>query len=232
MGRRIRKHTNPFTVTTDLGRLDRVDWFGRRAPVEIDIGCGAGGFLFERARNRPDRDFIGLEVRRPLVEAAMARRDREGLSNVAFFHANAHPNLRNLVAPGEVVEFFVHFPDPCFKKRHHKRRLLQPVQARQMAELLPIGGHVFVQSDVKGLAEEMFDFLAKDGAFESVQGTDLAVANPFEERTEWERQHEREGEPVWRMRFRKVREPSGPVAEPEFRDIQRPEYKRGSRPSA
>lgn len=227
MGRRIRKHTNPFTVTTQLGQLDRQAWFGRRAPVEIDLGCGGAGFLFERAAHHPDIDFVGLEVRKPLVETAMARRNADGPRNVAIFHANAHFNLESLVQPGEVREFFVHFPDPCFKKRHHKRRLLQPAQVRQMAQLLPIGGHVFAQSDVQALAEEMHGFLAADGAFECLHGTDLSVPNPFVERTEWERQHERESEPVWRMRFRKVREPAGPVQTPEFRDIQRPEFRRG-----
>ena len=57
MSRRIRKHANPFTVTTRLGRLDRLALFGREAPLEVDLGCGAAGFLFERARNHPDRDF-------------------------------------------------------------------------------------------------------------------------------------------------------------------------------
>lgn len=226
MSRRIRKHANPFTVFTQLGRLDRTRWFGREAPVEVDLGCGGAAFLFERARNHPSRDFVGLEVRRPLVEAAMARREAEGLRNVAVFHANAHTNLVDLVAPGDVQEFFIQFPDPCFKKRHHKRRLLQPAQVRAMALVLPIGGHIFAQSDVQPLAEEMFHFLQQDGAFESCYGSELRIPNPFAERTEWERQHQREGEPVWRMRFRKVREPSGPVPEPDFRDIQRPEYRR------
>lgn len=218
MSRRIRKHANPFNVTTEVGALDRVGLFGREAPLEIDIGCGGGAFLFERARNHPDVDFVGFEVRKPLVEAAMSRRDREGPRNLHIFYANAHTNLTDLVPPGVVRAFYVMFPDPCFKKRHHKRRILQPKLVRQMAELLPDGGHVYAQSDVKPLAEEMYDFLAAEDALESRLDPSLTVPSPIEERTEWEREHERNGEPIYRMRFERVRAPTGPVPELEFRD--------------
>lgn len=218
MSRRIRKHANPFNVTTEVGAIDRREVFGREAPLEIDIGCGGAGFLFERARNHPDVDFVGFEVRRPLVEAAMKRRDAEGLKNVVVYYANAHPNLPGLLPPGVVRAFYVMFPDPCFKKRHHKRRILQPPLVRAMAELLPIGGHVYAQSDVEPLAEEMFDFLAAEGALTSRLGPGLRVPSPIEERTEWERDHERRGEPIYRMLFEKTKAPEGPIPEWTFRD--------------
>lgn len=218
MSRRIRKHANPFNVTTEVGALDRKAVFGREAPLEIDIGCGGAGFLFERARNHPDVDFVGFEVRKPLVEAAMARREREGPKNVVVYYANAHPNLPELVPPGVVRAFYVMFPDPCFKKRHHKRRILQPPLVRVMAELLPMGGIVYAQSDVKPLAEEMYDFLAAEPALACQLGKDLLVPSPIEERTEWERDHERRKEPIYRMRFEKVREPKGDIAPWQMRN--------------
>lgn len=218
MSRRIRKHANPFNVTTEVGALDRAAVFGREAPLEIDIGCGGAGFLFERAKNNPDVDFVGFEVRKPLVEAAMARREREGPKNVVVYYANAHPNLPKLVEPGVVRAFYVMFPDPCFKKRHHKRRILQPPLVRVMAELLPIGGQIYVQSDVKPLAEEMHDFLRAEPALERKLGDPLEVPSPIREQTEWERHHERNGEPVYRMLFEKVREPEGEIPPWETRD--------------
>lgn len=217
MSRRIRKHANPFNVQTVVGQLDRLAVFGREAPLEVDVGCGEGGFLRQRATNHPDVDFVGFEVRKPLVEQANARAEKAGLTNLVYLYANANVNL-HFVAPGVVRRFYVHFPDPCFKKRHQKRRILQPRLVRDMAELLPIGGEVYAQSDVKPLAEEMFDFLAQDGAFESRLGDDLLVPRPIEELTEWERHHEKHEEPVYRMLFAKVREPSGDVPTPEFRD--------------
>lgn len=221
MSRRIRKHTNPFTVQTTLGTLDRRALFGRVAPLEVDLGCAGAGLLFERARNHPERDFVGLEVRKGLVLKAMERRAREGPSNLIVFHANANFNVKTLAEPGAVVRFHVHFPDPCYKKKHHKRRIVQPQLVRDMAEALPVGGQVLLQSDVRLLAEEMFRFMAQDDAFESLlsDGSDLRVPAPIPEKTEWERQHEREGEPIYRMLFEKVREPSGPVATPEFVDV-------------
>ncbi len=217
MSRRIRKHANPFNVQTVVGKIDRLKLFGREAPLEVDLGCGEAGFVFDRARNAPDVDVIGFEVRKPLVEAAMARREREGPPNALVLYANANVNL-NFAEPGVVRRFYVHFPDPCFKKRHQKRRIVQPRSVRDMAGLLPLGGVVFAQSDVKPLAEEMFAFLAADGAFESRLDPSLAVPSPLAERTEWERHHEAHHEPVYRMLFEKVSEPTGPVASPEFRD--------------
>lgn len=224
MSRRIRKHANPFNVLTELPEVDQGAAFGRLAPMEWDLGCGGGDFLFQRARAVPEHNFVGLEVRKPLVEAANARAAREGLKNLIFYYANANVNL-SAQRPGSVLRFSVQFPDPCFKKRHWKRRILQPRLVRQMAELLPIGGEIYAQSDVAPLAEEMLDFLMAEGALERRLGDALEIDSPFEERTEWERQHEREGEPVYRMLFVKRREPEGAVQPPEFRDVrpERPE---------
>lgn len=215
--RRIRKHANPFQVRTEVGRLDRLAMFGREAPLEVELGVGTGAFLFDRARNNPDRDFVGFEVRRPLVEAAMARREKDGPKNLWFFYANANVTNLELCAPGIITRFHVHFPDPCFKRRHWKRRILQSPIVRKMAELLPIGGEVYAQSDVKPLAEEMFELLAADGAFEPRLDPSMLVPRPFPESTPWERQHEVEGAPIYRMLFAKVREPSGPVPTIELR---------------
>lgn len=210
MARRIRKHANPFQVRTRLGVLDRQALFGREADLEVEIGPGNASFLFERARNHPDQDFVGLEVRLPLVEAAERRREREAIPNVRILYANANENLE-LAPPGVIRGFHVHFPDPCFKKKHWKRRVLQPATVRKMAELLPIGGFVYAQSDVKPLAEEMFDLLAADGALEARTDPTMLVARPMPEATAWERQHEAEGEPIYRMFFVKVRATAGPV---------------------
>jgi tRNA (guanine-N7-)-methyltransferase len=217
VSRRVRKHANPFTVTTRVGVIDRLATFGREAPLEVDLGCGGGAFVFERARNHPDRDFIGLEVRKAMVEQSMARRNRDGPKNALIYYASSNDNLA-LAPPGVIERFTIQFPDPCFKKRHQKRRILQPKIVRRMAELLPIGGQIYAQSDVKPLAEEMFDFLNAEGALRCTSGESLLIPSPFLERTEWERHHEANGEPIYRMIFEKVQEPSGPIPELPFRD--------------
>ncbi len=220
MARRIRKHANPFNVLTKLGTLDRIALFGRKAPLEVDLGCGGASYLFQRAQNHPDRDFVGIEVRKPLVEATMRRRDQAGLTNLHVFYANAHENIE-LAEPGVIRCFHVHFPDPCFKKRHHKRRIVQPSSVRKMAKALTLGGHIYVQTDVLPLAEEMAAFLEGDGALRRMTPT-LTAPRPFPETTEWERHHDQEQEPIYRMLFTKVREPVGQIAVPDFKNA-RPE---------
>lgn len=217
---RVRKHANPFSVRVELGALDRLALFGREGEIEIEIGCGAGGFLLERATHHPELDFLGFEIRDPLVLRANEIAEGRGLRNLRYLYANATTNLEGLVPPGVVRCFHVHFPDPCFKKRHWKRRQLQPQVVRHMATLLCIGGEVYAQSDVRPLAEEMFDFLSAELAFESRRPAHMLVERPFPEQTEWERQHEREAEPIYRMLFEKVREPSGPVPALELRRTQ------------
>jgi tRNA (guanine-N7-)-methyltransferase len=216
VARRIRKHANPFNVRVDLGLIDRIALFGREAPIEIEIGSGAGAFFLARARAHPEIDFVGLEVRDPLVDALMADPDRP--KNVVFLHANANLNLA-LAPKGAVLRYHVHFPDPCFKRRHWKRRVVQPKTVRAMTETLAIGGEIYVQSDVLPLAIEMHRFLTGDGALESLLDPSMIAPRPIDQITEWERHHERAGEPIYRMLFRKVREPEGDVPDLELGPI-------------
>lgn len=220
MSRRIRKHANPFSVRVLLGHLDRQATFGRVGPLEVEIGAGAGHFLWDRALANPGVDFVGLEIREQLVHARMKRTDRP--ANLVFLVANANTNIA-LAPAGEIKRFHVHFPDPCFRKRHYKRRTVQPVTVRAMTEVLPIGGQIYAQSDVRLLAEEMYRFFAADGALESKLGPGMEVERPFPQSTDWERQHEREGAPIYRMLFEKVREPSGPIPDLELGEVVRHE---------
>ena len=114
----------------------------------MDLGCGGGAFLFERAAQHPERNFAGLEIRKPLVEDNNRRAEQQGLRNLQFFYANANVNLTDQAA-GSIERFFIMFPDPCFKKRHWKRRILQPRLVREMASVLPINGEIFAQSDIR-----------------------------------------------------------------------------------
>ena len=225
MPRRIRKHANPFSVRVALGKLDRLATFGREAPLEVEVGSGAGKFLWARALANPDRDFVGLEVRDPLVEGLMARPDRP--PNLVYLFANANQNLA-LAEPGVIRMFHVHFPDPCFKARHYKRRVLQPGVVRTMAALLPLGGQIYVQSDVRLLAEEMYRFLAAEHALEGRLDSHMRVDAPVPEQTEWEQHPRAVGEPIWRMLFEKVREPTGPIPALECGPVRRLEDERAS----
>jgi tRNA (guanine-N7-)-methyltransferase len=211
MARRVRRHANPFSCDVALGALDQVAMFGREAPLELEIGPGSASFLFDRAAACPDADFIGIEVRKPMVEQAMARRERMGLKNAVVLYANANINLKTLVSPELIRRFHVHFPDPWVKKRHWKRRIMQPQLVRDMAQLMAIGGEIYAQSDVPNLAREMYYFLEQDGCLKSKLDPSMLVDRPLPEFTDWEKHHEEIGEPIYRMLFEKVREVTGPV---------------------
>ncbi|MFO0723649.1 MAG: hypothetical protein U1E65_07715 [Myxococcota bacterium] len=206
MARRIRKHANPFSIRVELGLLDRAQLFGREGPLEVELGTGAGRFLWDRALANPGLDFVGLEIREQLVEQRMARPDRP--KNLVYLVANANQNLR-LAPPGVIQMFHVHFPDPCFRGRHYKRRVLQSATVRVMSELLPLGGKIYAQSDVRLLAEEMYRILAGERSLEPRLPPDMLAPRPVPEMTEWERHHEAEAEPIYRLLFEKVRAPEG-----------------------
>lgn len=190
----------------ELGELDRAALFGREGPLELELGSGAGRFLWERALAHPELDFVGLEIREPLVEHRMARPDRP--KNLVYLVANANRNLA-LAKPGVIQQFHVHFPDPCFRGRHFKRRVIQSSTVREMATLLPLGGRIYAQSDVLLLAEEMFRVLSAETALSALLPADLRAPRPIPEATEWELHHEAVAEPIYRMLFEKQREPSG-----------------------
>ena len=96
MTRRVRRHANPFSCKVELGMLDRMALFGREAPLEIELGPGNASFLFDRARACPETDFVGIEVRKPMVDQAMERRERLGLKNAVVLYGNANFNLKGL----------------------------------------------------------------------------------------------------------------------------------------
>ncbi|MBI4814631.1 MAG: tRNA (guanosine(46)-N7)-methyltransferase TrmB [Deltaproteobacteria bacterium] len=219
---RVRKHANPFSVRVELGRLDRIALFGREGLVEIELGSGAGGFLTERARKNPGIDFIGFEIRRPLVARAEELRKALECNNLVFLFANGGAVLDGLLPAGSVSRFHVHFPDPCPKKRHHKRRLLNPTIVRRIATLLRVGGDIYAQSDVRELSLEMASFIEADGSFAPRLLPLEGGARPVEERTEWERHHESRSEPIYRLVYEKIREPEGAVPTIPFRRISIP----------
>jgi tRNA (guanine-N7-)-methyltransferase len=220
MARRVRRHANPFSCHVELGVIDRMELFGREAPLEVELGPGSSSFLFDRARACPETDFIGIEVRKPMVEQAMERREKIGLTNAVVLYANANINLDSLVSPGIIQRFHIHFPDPWVKKRHWKRRMVQPLLVRKMAELLDIGGEIYAQSDVPDLAREMYFFFEQDGCLKSRLDPSMRVPRPFTEYTDWEKHHEEIGESVYRMLFEKVRPVNGPVPELEHKPAE------------
>jgi tRNA (guanine-N7-)-methyltransferase len=133
------------------------DWateFGRRAPLEVDLGCGHGAFVLDRAHLAPSTDFLALDARRKWIAQLRAEIARHALPNVRAVWCDLQQDLPALFTLGSVTGFTIHHPDPWWKIRHRKRRLVQLETASMLADLLRPGGWLYLQTDVPALAAE------------------------------------------------------------------------------
>lgn len=127
--------------------------FGRPGPVEIEIGPGCGTFLLHAARGNPAKNYVGIESSRSRATRLEAKVRRLELSNVIVLHAVAQCVIRDFVPPASVTAFHWYFPDPWWKRRHHRRRLFNEEFVRDLSRALLPGGRLFVATDVPLVAE-------------------------------------------------------------------------------
>lgn len=133
--------------TPGAGPVDFTAIFGRSAPVEMEIGVGKGRFLLNAAAANRDRDYFGLEIEAEYAAIVRLRAERLGLSNLRVERLDGKAFVATRLAPGSLAALHVYFPDPWPKKRHHKRRLVDPAWASAAALALAAGGLLRVASD-------------------------------------------------------------------------------------
>ncbi|MGZ5400456.1 MAG: tRNA (guanosine(46)-N7)-methyltransferase TrmB [Nocardioides sp.] len=150
----------------DESSFSLAGWFGREAPLVVEIGPGVGEATGVLAAARPDRDVLALEVWRPGIAAALAEVAAAGATNVRFCSIDAAWSLAHLVAPGSVAELWTFFPDPWPKTRHHKRRLVNPSFAALAASRLAPGATWRLATDWPDYAEQMREVLDADPRLE------------------------------------------------------------------
>lgn len=143
--------------------LDTPAWFGRQAPVVLEIGCGSGISTLAMAKDEPHIDVVAVEIYRRGLAQLLSAIDRDHVSNIRLIRGNALDVLQRLVARGSLTGVRVFFPDPWPKARHHKRRFLQPGTIGLIADRLLPGGVLHVATDHAGYAEH----IAEVGAGES-----------------------------------------------------------------
>jgi tRNA (guanine-N7-)-methyltransferase len=203
---RVRQHVNPLSHKYQ-GIPDLPDWgtvYGQpQQPLHLDIGSAKGHFLRAMAIACPDWNFLGLEIRAPLVDYCLQLRDAAGQDNLHFMFCNANTTLTALLGSlptGLLQRVSIQFPDPWFKKRHQKRRVVQPELVAVLAQALPQAGQVMVQSDVEAVAVEMCDRFAEHSAFQRTD-TLWLPESPFPAQTEREQITLEKGLPVYRAVF-------------------------------
>jgi tRNA (guanine-N7-)-methyltransferase len=139
-------------------------WFGREAPLIVEIGSGVGEATAALAASRPAYDVLAFEVWRPGVAEGLGRVARAGATNVRFCSVDAVWSMEHLVAPGTLSELWTFFPDPWHKKRHHKRRLVAAEFARLAASRLEPDGRWRLATDWADYAEQMVEVLDAEPA--------------------------------------------------------------------
>ena len=157
--RALEDHWSRYGVDPDTRSLDPRILFARSAPCTLEIGFGNGDNLLSRAASEPSRDFLGIEVHRPGVGHLLLGAERAGLSNLRVIVHDAVEILQKL-PDSSLEEVQVLFPDPWPKKRHHKRRLLQPEVIARLVTILQPGGRLHVVTDWQPYAEQIAGDLA------------------------------------------------------------------------
>ena len=142
-----------------------VDWpavFGRDAPRVLEIGFGMGQATAAIAQAMPGTDFIGVEVHTPGVGALLKLIGEQGIGNIRIVQHDAVEVLEHMIQPGSLAGVHVFFPDPWHKKKHNKRRLIQPAFVAQLCSRLAPGGHLHCATDWQPYAEQMLEVLSAE----------------------------------------------------------------------
>ncbi len=182
-------------------RIDLVQSFGRDAPRMIEIGFGNGEALLDFARNNPQIDCVGIEVHRPGVGHLMLGAQAAGLTNLRVMAHDAVEVLQQL--PDASISFVhIFFPDPWHKKRHHKRRLIQPPFVALLARVLRSGGLLRLATDWEHYALQMREVLDASPDFINVAGEKGYIERPaMRPLTRFEKRGHRLGHGVWDMEY-------------------------------
>jgi tRNA (guanine-N7-)-methyltransferase len=186
--------------------IDFARLYGRSAPVVLEIGFGNGDALLASAKAHPDMNYLGIEVHRPGVGGLLRHLEEEALDNVRIILADAKDVLAKHIPDGSLAVMQLFFPDPWPKKRHHKRRLVQPDFAALMARKLKPGGYIHLATDWQDYATQMVSVLSQtpglQGASRNGPAQEYSSNRPV---TKFETRGKKLGHEVWDMVFYRSR---------------------------
>jgi tRNA (guanine-N7-)-methyltransferase len=187
-----------YGIPFEPAPLDAGKLFGRRAPLVLEIGSGMGETTADIAKAHPEADFIAVEVHGPGVGSLLKRIEQEALRNLRLIRHDAVEVLAQMIADGTLAAIHLFFPDPWPKKRHHKRRLVQPAFAALVARKLAPGGLLHAATDWPDYAAHMAEVLAQEPLLEKADGG--LVSRPP---TKFERRGVKLGHPIADLYFRR-----------------------------
>ena len=187
-----------YGLSAEQGALDWDDQFGASGRRVVEIGFGMGDSLIQMAQADPDAQFVGIEVHRPGVGRLLSRVLAEQIQNVRVYAEDAVDVFAQSLSPESLDAIHIFFPDPWHKKRHHKRRLIQPAWVRELTQRLKAGAYLHLATDWEPYAEHMFDVLDDVPSLVNASGTPrVAVPRPeYRPLTKFEARGERLGHRV------------------------------------
>ena len=193
------RHGIPFA----LRQLNPRETFGRNAPVIVEIGFGMGETTARIAAAHPEVDYLAIEVHTPGVGSLLRQLHQQGCENVRVIQHDAVEVLREMLPPASVAGVHIFFPDPWPKKRHHKRRLVQPEFAALVATRLAPGGYVHVATDWEDYAVQVLAVLQDTpGLANTSEG--FAPRPEWRPETKFERRGLELGHGVWDVVFKRA----------------------------
>ncbi|HWS11231.1 MAG TPA: tRNA (guanosine(46)-N7)-methyltransferase TrmB [Rhodocyclaceae bacterium] len=182
--------------------LDFAQVFGRAAPVFLEIGFGMGETTAVIAAAHPENDYLGIEVHTPGVGALLKLIGEQGLGNLRVVQHDAVEVLRDMIPESSLAGIHIYFPDPWPKKRHHKRRLIQPPLVALLASRLAPGGYLHLATDWEDYAVQMLEVLGAEPMLRNT-ADGYAPRPDWRPQTKFEARGLRLGHGVWDVLFRR-----------------------------
>jgi len=191
-----------YGIDFEPRQLDLDALFGRGAPRTLEIGFGNGENLLTLATNHPERDYFGIEVHKPGVGRLLLSAEKQNLTNIRASCHDAVEVLNQQIAPDSFDEVLVLFPDPWQKKRHHKRRLIQPAFVECIADCLKPRGVFHLATDWAPYAQHMLEVLNACARFTNISPAgDYVPRDAMRVQTRFEKRGQRLGHDVWDLAF-------------------------------
>lgn len=191
-----------FGIPYAAAPLDLAAVFGRAAPKFLEIGCGMGETTAAIAAAHPQNDYLGIEVHTPGVGSLLKEIAVRELANLRVIQHDAVEVVRDMIAPGSLAGIHVYFPDPWPKKRHHKRRLVQPAFVHELAQRLAPGGYLHCATDWEEYAQQMLEVLSAEPLLANT-AEGFAPRPEWRPQTKFEQRGLRLGHGVWDVVFRR-----------------------------
>ena len=191
-----------FSLADGDEPIDFEQLFGRNAPVVFEIGFGNGASLAEMAKNQPNNNYLGVEVHRPGVGQLLNLIENYQLTNLRVECTDAVELLKQRIPDNSLDRVQLYFPDPWHKKRHHKRRIIQPSFVALLAKKIKSGGYLHMATDWQHYAEQMLDDLSNSSYFTNCADNDDYIPRPeYRPLTKFEQRGQKLGHDVWDLLF-------------------------------